>query len=77
MTDWEVQLELYDEPHGAEFFLVDHSTSPPTWYNLDGTLSSSAGEASPRSAEAIRSVASRRGWTVDKLYRQNPVRHTN
>ncbi len=35
--DWYQDLQLYDEPHGDEFFVIDTATSPPTWYHLDGT----------------------------------------
>ena len=63
--EWQEQLTLYDEPHGDEYYVVDHSESPPAWYRLDGTA---FGHESARSPEEIVRAAIDRGWTPRRLY---------
>ncbi len=58
---------LYDEPHGDEFFIIDKSTSPATWYRLDGTPFTVPPGLKPRTREEIVRLAMRRGWTRGAL----------
>jgi hypothetical protein len=70
--DWHQDLQLYDEPHGDEFFLIDTATSPPSWYHLDGTP---VGPGKPKHSQMeILQAAVSRGWTPARLYACPPAR---
>jgi hypothetical protein len=67
---WYSALQLYDEPQGDDYYIIDHSTDPPTWYLLDGTAVERARPVRPQ-IEVVRAAISR-GWTPDKLYSRPP-----
>lgn len=68
--EWYQDLQLYDEPNGDEFFLVDTGASPPYWYRLDGTP---VGSGKPRHSQTeMLEAAVCRGWTPERLYESPP-----
>jgi hypothetical protein len=66
-ASWEDQLSLHDEPHGDEYFIVDHSTAPPTWYRLDGSVWSWHDGVTVRPPGEIARAAAAHGWTLKQL----------
>lgn len=67
-------LELYDEPHGNEFFIVDYDVTPPDWYRLDGRIYAlGASDHVPRDPRAVFAFAVMHDWVPEALYARIPV----
>jgi hypothetical protein len=69
---WRDRLVLYDEPNGDEFFVIDHSTSPPTWYKLDGSVIKIRNNVTPIPKAELLEEIRRKNWTLEALYARPP-----
>jgi hypothetical protein len=70
---WARGLQLYDEPHGSEYFVIDPMGKFPVWYRLDGSVFTNSQSQPTQPPEVVRWAIEYNGWSEASLYPNSHV----